>query len=71
MGSWKKTRGFPRPSAGTGGKAVRDYAALIRVLGAEASLGRNLARHFPTTLDYGRYVMIRPSGPVVFCPCTL
>ena len=37
-----------------------EYAAIISVLGTEAILGRNLARHFHITLDHGRELRIRP-----------
>jgi predicted aspartyl protease len=39
---------------------VGEYAAIIGVLGTEAIIGRNLARHFRITLDHGRQVIIRP-----------
>jgi predicted aspartyl protease len=37
-----------------------EYAAIISVLGTEAIIGRNLARHFHITLDHGRQVIIHP-----------
>ena len=46
---------------------MRDLAAIIRVLGAEAMISRHLARHCQRTLAHGRDVMIRSSGPVVPC----
>jgi predicted aspartyl protease len=36
-----------------------EYPAIISVLGTEAIIGRNLARHFHITLDHGRQVIIR------------
>jgi predicted aspartyl protease len=37
-----------------------EYPALISVLGKEAIIGRNLARHFHITLDHGRALIIHP-----------
>jgi predicted aspartyl protease len=39
---------------------VGEHVAIISVLGTEAILGRNLARYFHITLDYGRELRIRP-----------
>jgi len=39
---------------------VGEHTAIISVLGTEAILGRNLARHFHITLDHGKEVRVRP-----------
>jgi predicted aspartyl protease len=39
---------------------VGEHAAIISVLGTEAIIGRNLARHFRITLNHGVEVIVRP-----------